>query len=103
MKYLTIKEYAEKYLIKEYTVRQWTKSENVIDAPIQFVFSGKKALILDKPPNNEFNNDNKVSEKEAEYTIALEEIKKTQNMIINMCKHFGVDLNNLTEEIRSCN
>lgn len=76
MSYLTITQYAEKYGLTVNTVRSWTKQKN---PPFEVRFSGTKAYIKDEEVSN-----TKVD--------TLEEIKKTQEMIMFLCKHFGLDV-----------
>lgn len=80
-RYIGIKEYAEEFNLPEATVRAMTKREN---PPFEIEWSGNRALIL------------VIDDKEE--TELRQEVKELKNLVITMCKHFGVNTDSLNFE-----
>lgn len=81
-KFLTIKEYSEKYGLPEAHVRGMTKQET---PPFEIEWSGNKAYIVDE-------DDKEVSELQSQ-------VEFLTKIVVTMCNHFGVNLDNFEKEL----
>lgn len=80
---VTVVEYAEKYNYSEQRVREMTKSEK---PPFQVYFVGVKAYIKDL---------GEVGSEEQKLDEVTKELKTLKTMMNRMCKHLGVNLNDV--------